>query len=366
MNSRIFVVLLALGLLWTSFGYASAELDNELTFDQLELTVTDSNQVRITYQIAEPDWRLVKGADLDPQLNLYVIEKGQESLKYAYNMEIASREGSFTYPKNINAATLRAFVVEVVGFEEDIRISRIRSHGLSAPRLIFERRDTGGLAVSAQSPSNCRLAESGFEGGVPDKQSDDKDESESTWKPKQKAAVLGLCGEVSNTESVANTCRQFALKMKAKWAEDAVKACAETTNFRSDQETCMKAAAKYKHHSPVGAIKACNDVTDFREDQKLCVHRAANFKHSPVETIKTCDELTDYRKDMKVCFKAATSYQARPAPILKACDEATSYRPKMKACFKLGSRLGEEGAEIVKGCKGQSIPNCLKMVTSDK
>lgn len=336
--------------------------EQELTFDDIEVSVTGGDQLRLTYEIEKSDWSRLEHDGVHPELNIYVEHEDGGELKYAYNFDVASRHGSFTLPSGIDAFDLSQFQVEVLGFAEAWRIRRLSARGVSGARLAF-RRSGDSFSLRAVGAESCRLAAGDADlsdtgssepsdGTETSEESDDSqgsDESDESEESEESDQQQGDGEESDDASSPPNN-----------WKAKVIQACNDATEYDSEMESCTKLAMDLKPRWAADTVETCGEVFEYNSEFETCLEKAERYEtHDPSEVVEVCSDVSDYSSERETCIETGAEYTNNPVPIIEACTEATSYESDRETCIELGQKLGDGGAAIIRACSGRSVEECI-------
>lgn len=328
--------------------------DQTVEFDQLELGITQSDQLRLNYKIAGADWDRLQHEGVHPELNFYTVHEDDGRLKYTYNYDLASQGGSFTLPSEIDAFDLDQVQIEVLGFAEDWRVRSVAAHGVVGARLAFNRRRDD-FSVAAVSAKHSHRAPDDFDYSQPADDDDDHDHDEDDDSDDEQHADDGH--DEDDDEDDEPTLVRDNNKYKAR----VIEACNEVTTYDSEMQACTGYAMDFQVAWAVDAVETCDDITTHTSDFKKCLEASRDYEtHNPSEVAKACDEVATHQSDVQTCLKAGSGYAAEPAPIIQACGAASDFNSDAMGCIQTAGRLEEGGAEIIRACSGNSLESCIQ------
>ncbi len=378
-------------------GTAAAGDDGEVAFEQLEVSTTDADQLRIEYVVVDEDWQKLQRDGVHPELNIYTKSDRGDGLKFAYNFDLQSRGGSFTLPSEIEGHHLEQVQLEVLGFAETWRVDRLSYHGASGARLVFTPgRD--GFSHAAIGAGECRAAagEVDYESRETREESDREDDSGESDSEKRsskwKAGVIAACDDAMYSESDRETCTRHAFELEADAAVATIETCDDVSHDSDDIADCLEHAREYRAEDPTGIIEACDDVTadssgrtsclkhgaelreewavralegcddafSFGDEINRCAETIAEYEQvDPAPAIEACDDLSTSQSTTLECLRAGAGYSTDPTPTIEACESAAYDQSDQVACVEHAAKLGEGGADVVEACSGDSLTSCI-------
>jgi hypothetical protein len=326
--------------------------DQTVEFDQLELGITQSDQLRLNYKISGADWERLQHDGVHPELNFYTVDEDEGRLRYTYNYDLASQGGSFTLPSEIDAFDLEQVQIEVLGFAEDWRVRSLAAHGVVGARLAFDRRRDE-FSVAAVSARHSHRAPADFDYSQPDDDEDEHDHGDDEEHADN--------DEPEDTDEEDEADEPTLVRDSSKYKAQVIQACNDVTTYDSEMKACTGYAMDFRVEWAVDAVETCDDITTHSSDFKKCLKASRDYEtHNPSEVARACDEVATHQSDVQNCLQAGSAYTAAPAPMIEACGAASDFNSDAMGCIQKATRLDEGGAEIIRACSGQSLESCIE------
>ena len=129
-----FVVVAAVLLPATAFAGNDSRV---VEFEALEGTL-EQDRLELAYEIDRRSWRVLERRNVQARLNLFIQREGHYDSTFVYSVELAHREGHFTYPRSVRVSNGDRISFELVGYAGSYRVEGMRFGGKRYTTVAFD------------------------------------------------------------------------------------------------------------------------------------------------------------------------------------------------------------------------------------